>query len=200
MTAAATLCECPYDPDAWDVLPRFWVPEEALRNPRNRNRDLYIQWKSQGWLETTPGNSTDYDFIEAAILQDAKDFSVKAVAIDRLFQGIQVSNHLIEEGLNVVAVGQGFLGQGPPMKEFERRWRACQVHHGDHPILNWMADNVEVKQDPAGNLKMVKPNHHNDPRKIDGMSALVNAMDCVAREVNEPVPQHQVMVFGGRRR
>lgn len=199
LTAAIMLCECPHEDDAWDVLARFWVPDASLSDPNNRNQGLYQQWVKAGLLETTPGTSTNYDFIEAAMMKDAQVFNVKAVAIDRLFQGQQVANHLTEEGLTVVAVGQGFLGQGPPMKELERRLRAGTVHHGNHPILNWMADNVEVKQDPAGNLKMVKPNNHNDPRKIDGMTALVNAMDCVAHRANEPEPAYQVMIYGGRK-
>lgn len=200
LTAAVMLCQCPHHEDAWDVLPRFWIPEATLKDQRNRNLVLYQQWVKQGLLDVTPGPATDYDFIEAAILADAQAFAVKAVAIDRLFQGQQVANHLTHEGMTVVAVGQGYLGQGPPMKEFERRLRAGQVHHGDHPILKWMADNVEVEQDHAGNLKMVKPNSHNDPRKIDGLTALVNAMDCVTHYVAEPEPQYQMLFIGGGRK
>lgn len=189
MTAFALLVECPHHADCWDVLARFWVPEDALSDEHNPNRLQYQQWKRQGILDTTPGNSTDYDFIEAAILQDAKDFHIKAVGIDRLFQGIQVSNHLIAEGMTVYAIGQGFLGQGMPMKEFHRRWLAKQIHHGGHPILRWMADNVEVKQDPAGSLKIVKPHSKNDPRKVDGICAIVNALDPLARQPPQVKPQ-----------
>lgn len=196
LTAYALLCDCPQDDDAVDVLMRFWVPDAALSDPHNRNAPLYQQWKKAGILDTTPGNSTDYDFIEAEILQDAKAFDIKAIGIDRLFQGQQVSNHLIDHGMTVVAVGQGFLGQGAPMKEFERRWRNKKIHHGGNPILRWMADNVEVKQDPAGNLKIVKPNSRMDPRKVDGVQALVNAIDQVARRVDSE-PQYQTIFVGG---
>ena len=202
LTACALIFECPHQGDAIDVIMRFWVPEDALADEKNPNRLLYQHWNTTvvdgiPLLETTPGNATDYDFIEAAMVADATTFQIKAVGIDRLFQGQAVSNHLIEEGLTVVAVGQGFIGQGPPMKEFERRWLKNGVHHGAHPILRWMADNVEVKQDPSGNLKIVKPNSRMDPRKVDGIQALVNAIDQLSRDVTPADPQYQMLFLGG---
>ena len=200
LSAFVKLFDCPHDPDALDVVARFWVPEDALkeeeetidgkkrRNNRNPNAQLYQQWVKDGYLETTPGNVTDYDFIEAAILEDAQTFELRTVAIDRLFQGQEVSNHLMNEGVNVVAIGQGFLSMGAPMKEFERRWTSKRIHHGGNPILRWMAGNCEVKQDPHGNLKIVKPNSSNDPRKVDGLVALVEALAMVTQRNEEPVP------------
>ena len=182
LSAWVLLVECADDPEAFDVCARFWVPAAALTNTRNPNRQLYQQWVDEGFLTTTPGNVTDYDFIEAAILEDAQAVDLQGVGLDRLFQGLEVSNHLTEEGLTVVAIGQGFLSMGPPMKEFERRWTSHRLHHGGHPILRWMAGNVMVKQDPAGNLKIVKPtDSHRDPRKVDGMVALVMALDQASR-------------------
>ena len=195
LSAFVLLSECPVDEAALDVWARFWVPEAALTNTRNPNRHLYQQWVREGYLETTPGTVTDYDFIEAGILAEATRLDLRAVVIDRLFQGQEVSNHLMEEGLTVIALGQGFLSMGPPMKEFERRWTSQRMHHGAHPILRWMANNVEVKQDPAGNLKIVKPNHHSDPRKVDGLVALVMALDQVGRQA--PPPRYQMLIVGG---
>jgi phage terminase large subunit-like protein len=70
LSAWVLLFPCRADPEALDVLARFWVPEAALTNPKNPNRQLYAQWVKEGYLDTTPGNVTDYDFIEAAILED----------------------------------------------------------------------------------------------------------------------------------
>lgn len=200
LTCAAYLTQCPHDPDAVDITARFWCPEDALSDPRNPNAVLYQQWKRGGFLETTPRPTTDYDFVEARILEDAQFFDLRVIGIDRLFQGQQVQNHLEAEGLTVLAIGQGYLGQAPPMKEFERLWRSKKIHHGGHPILRWMADNTEVKPDPAGNLKITKPKHHNDPRKVDGIQAIVNAVDPLTREVPDVEPQYQVMFFGPSRR
>ena len=63
-----------------------------------------------------------------------------------------------------------------------------------------MADNVVVKQDPADNMKITKPNGKNDPRKVDGIQALVNAIDLVSR-LATPVrePDYQIFFVGGTR-
>jgi phage terminase large subunit-like protein len=193
LSAYVTLFECADDLDAIDVLARFWIPEATLTNEKNPNRQLYQQWVTDGFMHTTPGNVTDYDFIEAAIVEDAQHCDLKSVAIDRLFQGLEVSNHLMDEGVVVVAMGQGFLSMAAPTKEFERRWTSKKVHHGNNPILRWMAGNCEVKQDAHGNMKIVKPNHHNDPRKVDGLVALVMALDPMTR-VHEETAEDPVVV------
>ena len=51
-----------------------------------------------------------------------------------------------------------------------------KLRHGDHPIMRWMAANVAVEQDPAGNLK---PSKRKSPEKIDGIVALVMAIGRV---------------------
>jgi phage terminase large subunit-like protein len=112
ITALAYLFECPDDPHAIDVVMRFWVPEASLSNQKNKNRDLYQQWVNDGYLETTPGNVTDYDFIKAAVIEDAQRFTLRSIAIDRLFQGQQLSLQLAAEGIEVFPLGQGFLSQG----------------------------------------------------------------------------------------
>jgi len=65
-----------------------------------------------------------------------------------------------------------------PMREFERRLLAKKINHGGHPVLKWMAANMAVKQDPAGNLK---PDKAESQGKIDGIVALVMALDRAMR-------------------
>ena len=65
-----------------------------------------------------------------------------------------------------------------PMREFERRLLARKIKHGGNPVLRWMAGNVVVKQDPAGNLKPDKPSSQG---RIDGIVALVMALDRAMR-------------------
>ena len=87
-----------------------------------------------------------------------------------------------DEGLQVAGMGQGFLSMAAPMKEFERRLLRKAIRHGNNPVLNWMAGNVSVKMDPAGNLK---PDKSTSQGKIDGIVALVMALDRLMRH-NKP--------------
>ena len=61
----------------------------------------------------------------------------------------------------------------PPTKELMRLTLENNIAHGGHEVLLWMADNVFVRTDPAGNIKLDK---EKSTEKIDGMIALVMAL------------------------
>lgn len=160
------------DPDELTVLPRFWAPEARLTDTRNRYRDQYQVWARDGWLKTTPGDAIDYAFVKQQILEDARTFRLVDLNIDRLFQAHQLAMELQGEGLQVVGMGMGFLSMAAPMVEFQRLLLMGKVHHGGNPLLRWMADNLAVKQDPAGNMK---PDKAQSQGKIDGIVGFLQA-------------------------
>lgn len=171
------------DPEEVEVLCRFWCPTARLHDSRNKYRDQYVKWAQEGWLTATPGEAVDYSFVKKQILEDAERFALVDFNVDRLFQGHQLSNELMEEGLTVVGMGQGFMSMSTPTKELERRLIARKINHGNNPVLRWMADNVAVKQDAAGNLK---PDKASSQGKIDGIVALIMALDrCMRHEKPE---------------
>lgn len=170
------------DQDSVTFLARFWCPESRLIADSNPYREQYKAWARQGWLRTTPGDAVDYAFVKKQILEDAQQFHLVDLNVDRLFQGYQLSQELIDEGLAVFGMGQGFYGMAGPMREFERRLLAKQIHHGGNPVLRWMAGNVAVKQDPAGNLK---PDKAESQGKIDGIVALLMALDRAMRRTGD---------------
>ena len=123
---------------------------------------------------TTPGNIVDYDFIRAFINEKiAPIYRVREIAIDRLFNSIQLSTDLQGDGFTVAAHGQGFLSMAGPSKTFEEMVGACRLRHGGNPILRWMAKNVAAAQDPAGNKK---PDKKRSRDKIDGIVAGIMAL------------------------
>ena len=51
------------------------------------------------------------------------------------------------------------------------------INHGGNPVLKWMAQNVVMRQDPAGNIK---PDKERSVEKIDGIVALIMGLDrCI---------------------
>jgi len=172
------------DAETIDVLCRFWVPEAALWNNQNRYRDQYQRWAREGWLKVTPGNATDYAFVKRQILEDARKFRLASLNIDRYFQAHQLAIELIDAlgEERVFGFGMGFASMAAPMREFERRLLARKIRHGGNPVLRWMADNVTVKQDPAGNLK---PDKASSQGKIDGIVALLMALDRAMRHQSQ---------------
>ncbi len=156
----------------WIALCRFWVPEEDILRRSRRDRVPYDVWRDQGLLVATPGNTTDFAFIEQEILELAACYDMRELAFDRTFAGEIVQN-LQDEGLTLVQFGQGFLSLAAPTAELERLSVSRALWHGGHPVLRWNASNVAVRQDPAGNIK---PDKERSTERIDGISALVNAL------------------------
>lgn len=187
ITAWVLLFPDPIVTDRLDILVRFWVPEARLQLleeketfRRNRYAEQYQLWARNGLITTTPGNAIDYSFVEAQIAEDAKRFDVQEIGIDRLFQGYHLAMQLQEHhGLTVAACGMGFMSMAGPCAELERRLLGGYLHHGGNPVLRWMADNVSVKMDPAGNLK---PDKSSSQGKIDGIVGILLALDRVMRQ------------------
>ena len=65
--------------------------------------------------------------------------------------------------------------------------------HGGHPVLRWNASNVAVRQDPAGNIK---PDKERSRERIDGISALVNALGrALLRDNSSPYADGRSMLI-----
>jgi phage terminase large subunit-like protein len=166
-----------YEGDGYEAIWRFWTPEDNVQKLDERTAKTASVWVRDGWLRTTPGNVTDYDYIKDQILADCDRFDVQSIGIDR-WNSTQLTNQLLAEEVPVVKIGQGFVSMNDPMKEMQRLVKkgtraAPRLHHGGNPVMTWMVDNLAVATDPAGN---VKPDKANSGDKIDGVSALANAL------------------------
>jgi phage terminase large subunit-like protein len=47
----------------WHVKPTFWLPGEGLREKARQDRVPYDVWAKDGFLDTTPGRSIEYEYI-----------------------------------------------------------------------------------------------------------------------------------------
>ncbi len=60
-----------------------------------------------------------------------------------------------------------------PTKAWEKLVVSGKLRHGGNPVLRWMASNVAVEIDPAGNLK---PSKKKSTERIDGIVAGIMAL------------------------
>ena len=165
------------DGEPYWVVPRFWVPEENMEERARKDRVPYPVWARRGYITATPGEVIDFRRIVVDIEELGKQFRIKEIAFDR-WGAIQVSQELEARGFEMVQFGQGFRSMSPPTKELLRLVKEKRLAHGGHPVLRWMADNLVVDTDAAGN---VKPNKKKSREKIDGMVALIMALDRAMR-------------------
>ena len=89
--------------------------------------------------------------------------------------------HLSDEGMTMIPFGQGFRDMSFPTKELMRLTLEQKLAHGANPVLRWCMDNVVVKADPAGNMKIDKAKA---TEKVDVAVALVMALDRALRNAS----------------
>jgi len=162
---------------SYDLLWRFWLPADQVEKLDKRTSNAVSQWIADGYIEVTPGATTDYDFVIARVNADRALFKVKEIGYDP-WNANQLTKQLADEHAPLVEVRQGYRSMSPPLKECKRLLAAGTdaeplLRHGGNPVMAWMTDNLAVTTDPAGN---VKPDKGKASEKIDGWSALVTGM------------------------
>ncbi|MCA3254941.1 terminase TerL endonuclease subunit [Bradyrhizobium sp.] len=172
------------DEKSWQLLCRFWVPEETLIERVKNDRVSYDKWVAAGAMETTPGDYVDQAFVRKAILEGMSDFDVQLVGYDP-WNATGLIGDLQREGVEaekLVLMRQGIQTLGEPTKQFERLIYAGQLDHGGHPVLRWMAGNAVVRFDENMNFAPAKKR---SAEKIDGIVAGVMAIGLsIANEVS----------------
>lgn len=160
----------------WRIWSISWLPEDIVQDRITKNQVPYDAWARECWLSLTPGNVTDYGFIRKTLNDIAALVNLRAVAFDR-WNSSQLVNDLMEDGIEMLSMGQGFASMSPAMKEFERRYMGKQLEAPDNPLLNWTMANVVATEDPSGNIK---PDKSKSQYKIDPAVALIMASGCLA--------------------
>jgi phage terminase large subunit-like protein len=173
---AALVCVFPYG-DSFKVLPFFFVPAENAMERSRKDRVPYETWINKGHIEATEGNVIDYKAIKQKLKLLATMYEIVEVAFDR-WGMTQLSQELDDEGFVMVPFGQGFASMSAPSKELLGLVLSKKIHHGGNPVLRWMADNLTIRQDPAGNIK---PDKSTSKEKIDGMVAMIMGLDRAIR-------------------
>lgn len=161
------------NPDGtFDLVCRFWLPEETIREHEKKGKRMYAQWEREGWLTATPGEIIDYGFIRAELGRLREKFQITEVAMDP-HNATQIATELREQdGFTTLDFQQGFKSMSEPSKAFEALIVARKIRHGGHPILRWNVGNAAVRRDPAGGIK---PDKDAAKDKIDGLVAAIMA-------------------------
>ena len=165
----------------FDVVCRFWCPEDNIETRARLDRVPYDQWVRDGYLTATPGNVIDFDVILRDIVELGELYNIREIGFDR-WGAPQITTQLGNEGFEVFPIGQGFASLSAPAKAVEVLVKRRQLAHAANPVLRWMSSNVTIEEDAAGNIK---PSKKRSSEKIDGMVALIMAVDRALRYADE---------------
>lgn len=155
-----------------NVAAQFWCPEEGIERRSRHDGVPYADWVRDGYLVATPGNVTDYDFVREDRRAAAERVELREIGYDK-WNATQLVTQLESDGATCVPVPQTHAGLGPGWNELERLLLKGEIRHGGHPVLRWMAENVEVETDAAGNQK---PSKSKSSERIDGIVSLTMAV------------------------
>jgi phage terminase large subunit-like protein len=137
-------------------------------------------------MHVTDGNVTDYDEIRrviSGVMMTAngvevdknaliRQYKLHKVAFDR-FNATQIGIDLVADKVPIAPFGQGFVSLSPPTKQVEILARQGKIWHDGDPVLRWALSNVELRTDPAGNIKVDKGK---SAGKIDPVVAMIMAI------------------------
>lgn len=157
---------------------RRWVPADAVKNRTVRGTVPYSAWVESGYMEQTPGEVTDYDVIERAIVEANEQFNIQAIGYDQ-WNAAQLVQKLEGQNVPMQLFIQGPKSYHPAMQAFERAYIGGRLSYGVDPVLTWCASNIVTRLDV--NLNMA-PDKKKSADKIDDMVALLMAFGCSATD------------------
>lgn len=149
----------------------YFVPATALTEAENNF--IYSQWYKEGYLNVTPGNVTDYDFILKRQLEINKKIQIFKCSYDQ-WNSTQFTINATAAGINMIPFSQSLGSFNRPTKEFERLILSGKVVLDYNPITRWTFQNVTLKEDYFENVKPVKGSGYEN--KIDGVIALLQSL------------------------
>ena len=159
----------PMDDGSVHVLPFYWLPEVTAQERARKDKVPYIQWAKEGYIQLTEGDVQDYDYIRHTINELALKYRIVSISFDR-WNSSQLVNNLQDDGATLSPFGQGYASMSAPTKEMEKMVLKKNVVHGGNPVLRWQVQNVQLRTDPAGNVKIDKSK---SSEKVDGVVSLV---------------------------
>ena len=176
----------PDEQGGFDVLPRFFLPEQGIREKAELDRVPYDLWAKQGFLTLIPGAVVDPAFVAEAIAEASHEFNIQRIAYDRWrMEYLKREFDRLGAELPIEPFGQGFKEMGFAVDKLERLVAEGQLRHAGNPILTFCAANAVIEMDPAGNRKLAK---NKSSGRIDGMVALAMGLAATDRESDDALP------------
>lgn len=162
-----------------ELIPRFWMPEDMLRERVQKDRVPFDVWKKQGALRTTLGPIIDYDEIYDDIVGTLEpQFAVRQVGYDP-WNATQFAIQLRDRAkLEVVEVKQGKI-LSEAAKLFQALVLSKRLRHAGNPVMGWCVSNALAKSDRFENVSIEKPSAR---QRIDGLIAALVALYLLVRQ------------------
>jgi phage terminase large subunit-like protein len=173
MNALVLIFPPSYEGEQIWIKPYFWIPQSTI--DRKSEIGNFKQWQRDGFINSSGVDVVNQKEILRDIFQVCTQYQVKAIAFDRFMAYNGIIQGLQEEEVECFEFGQGFISMSQPTKELEVLTLEGKLGHGANPVLRWHMGNIEIRVDPADNIKIDKGKSR---EKVDGAVSLVMALGC----------------------
>ena len=178
------LVMCYPENGGYHVRGHYFLPSDTVHQVLDREPShIYRTFLELPNVHLTDGNVTDYASIRrkvsgvmnkpaCQVVEESSlmhTYNVQKIAFDR-YNSTQIAIDLVDDGVPLVPFGQGFVSMSSPTKQLEVLVRTGKLWHDGDPVLRWALGNVELKMDPAGNIKADK---QKSGGKIDPIVAMI---------------------------
>ena len=173
--------------EPWLLVPFAWLPDVELQRKADTDRVPYIQWKAEGYLDTTPGRAISKRVILQKLSAMCDFFDIIAVGYDR-WRIEDLMAMAADDGISLPEmkpVGQGYKDFSPALETFERMLLNGEIAHAGHKVLDWCMSNAVIEQDGAENRKLSK-------EKATGRIDLAVAAVMAAGLVNQQIVSDEI--------
>lgn len=174
----------------------FWLPEAVMSD--RRKAEMYAPWVrgADPALLLTPGDWVDHNAVEDQVRAWIERYAVRKVTFDQFAAAQAMAVRLNED----LGSGDEPLAQvlhkkassvTDPARELEARVKGgpARLRHDDNPVMNWMASNVVVARRRDETILPIKESQMS-PNKIDGIDAVVNAIEPAVRATAPAAPSY----------
>ena len=167
--------------DRHRVITKYYLPEDKVREWPGEIGQQIRQWIRDGWITETPGNTTDYDFIERDLKSFCEKYNVISVGYDPA-NAKQFSSKMYVDGINMRSFSQGIMNISHPTKRTEELILSRKFEYDGNPVTAWNFANVKIYTDANLNIKVIKSKDPN--KKVDGVVSIIMAIGEAIDENN----------------
>lgn len=164
--------------DRWVVQPFFWIPRGRIGQLERQCRVPFSLWVERGFIEVASGDVVNLGLIVERIKSSSREFDLREVAYDRWSFRHQALD-LMKARISCVEVPQTYLQLSAATKFLIDAYQNGVVADGGSPVMNWMAGCCELREDSNGNCRFVIPDRRKAGYRIDGFTAVVNAVSRI---------------------
>ena len=182
--------------EKWKQIYRAFIPEDRVTILTRQTRKPLVEWIKQGYIIPTSGQVVDYAQVGAYIHSSMERYDIPAMACDSW--KLDLMEARLGDWFTDMAFkySQGIKNISLPTDMFQEAYLTGTITGGGDPVMTWMMDSAEAMVDSSGNVKLKKPNHLRDRKRIDHVIAAIMSYDLAKRQTaEEPVDVGNSLFF-----